>query len=527
MFSPSHPDFRIPSAAVEETSSSYAYQLPTLADDAAHRSWLVSSHISRRDSISAEARTSSEHHTRLLSDGGLRQPVPSSNAYVRGSPPEHLPSQRFGAQHGPSVPNHRQPPSRSWLLSSTEAQANASHASPELERRYMRVHKKPAIRNCGPDQAMDAASIIHTATQDPSSLQLRHTSEETRDFRSSHTDHMEIDDMGIVALGGNITSQPSRFPIEEDHEPQHDIRPPSWHPGTTFQASDRDVNIAQLYGRLQDVDDRMTRYNEVLLNLQRTSEAYLSALAEDIRSMRLAGSTGEKPGDCSKQDDQEQHSKDHAANYLRKCIHLHCFLMFDFTSTKNVPPPPSRHLMEALVHQLNQGTPFLMPFRYDWLNRFTTTYNCCVEQAFYRNFWASVDSCKYNVALIPERYHSFDEFLKVFRMHMAHLRKCWIQQKRPCQDGQDRVRAKHYSKNSRKLTTFKNRRNATSYIPAPEGARVYDLINMIGTAGISSDEEFPTPPGHGRHHEEIPPRCQINDGIGRFVEQGAGVGAQL
>ncbi|KZT07167.1 uncharacterized protein LAESUDRAFT_713673 [Laetiporus sulphureus 93-53] len=345
MFSPSHPDFRIPSATVEETSSSYAYQLPTLADDAAHRSWLVSPRISRRDSISAEARTSSEHHTCLLSDGGLRQPVPSSNAYVRGSPPEHLPSQRFGgehtsfdttcihdssahiAQHGPSAPNHRQPPSRSWLLSSTEAQANASHASPELEvsvtsSSIFDIGLSDACRDviCAfiKSQPYGIAVPIKPWMQLLSFI-LRHrragpiiSAVRRRVIFALHI--LIIWKLTIWVLSHWVATSPAS-------PPEYVLRP-SGRKFLTFQASDRDVNIAQLYGRLQDVDDRMTCYNDILLEFRHMSETYLSALMEDVRSMHLAGSIGEKHEDCSREDGRGQHSKDHA-NLRRRRIQKH------------------------------------------------------------------------------------------------------------------------------------------------------------------------------------------------------------
>lgn len=50
------------------------------------------------------------------------------------------------------------------------------------------------------------------------------------------------------------------------------------------------------------------------------------------------------------------------------------------------------------------------------------------------------------------------------------------------------------------MQTFRNRRNAAMHLPAPLGVLVYELVDMIGTAGISSDEEVETLLGQGRQY---------------------------
>ncbi len=46
-----------------------------------------------------------------------------------------------------------------------------------------------------------------------------------------------------------------------------------------------------------------------------------------------------------------------------------------------------------------------------------------------------------------------------------------------------------------------NRRNAASHIPNHELAtRVYNLVDTIGSQGISSDEEVPAPAGRGKEY---------------------------
>ena len=50
------------------------------------------------------------------------------------------------------------------------------------------------------------------------------------------------------------------------------------------------------------------------------------------------------------------------------------------------------------------------------------------------------------------------------------------------------------------MKTYRNRRDAAQHIPTPHAARVFGVIEKVGTAGISSDEEIQTLPGQGRQY---------------------------
>ncbi|RPD52503.1 hypothetical protein L227DRAFT_568553 [Lentinus tigrinus ALCF2SS1-6] len=251
--------------------------------------------------------------------------------------------------------------------------------------------------------------------------------------------------------------------------------------------------------QLERIYVSMARLHQSILEHQRITDARLVALDEHIRDMRDMGGRGDVSARGTSQPSR-QPRKDSSANYLRRCLRKHAKLTLGFNSTDALPSAPSDEETRHMLQNLNHGEALRKPFQINWRDPPTSVYNVCVENSFSADFWAAVDGGQYDAALIPERYRERETFIRVYRRHIAHLKKCWTTQQNPPGESQKKEKARHYARNSRIGTTFRNRRDAARYIQTPDSGKVYDLMKAIGTVGISSDEEIASPPGQGRQY---------------------------
>lgn len=105
--------------------------------------------------------------------------------------------------------------------------------------------------------------------------------------------------------------------------------------------------------------------------------------------------------------------------------------------------------MQHQLQSLNRGETLQKPFQVNWRDPPTSVYNVCVENSFSADFWAAVDGGQYDINLMPVKYRAPDTFVRLYRRHIAHLRKCWTAQQNPGGEPQRREKARHYARNSR------------------------------------------------------------------------------
>ncbi|KAI0323430.1 hypothetical protein GY45DRAFT_1341449 [Cubamyces sp. BRFM 1775] len=195
--------------------------------------------------------------------------------------------------------------------------------------------------------------------------------------------------------------------------------------------------------------------------------------------------------------DTPHRSKDSTGNYIRSCVRAHIQKTFGFTSDGSIPPPPGQEFQSRSLQHVASGKMLRVPFMYDWSSPPSTAYNLCVEDAFCIDFWAHVMSGEYALAMIPLRYQGRQEFVKVVRTHISTRRRQWSKaQQGPLATSDAAALARQSAAKSRTGTTLRNRRSAASHIPDPRvSAKAIALIDLVGSQGISSDEEV-TIPGH-------------------------------
>lgn len=134
---------------------------------------------------------------------------------------------------------------------------------------------------------------------------------------------------------------------------------------------------------------------------------------------------------------------------FKRSIRTHVALTFGFSDSRRLPDAPSRDAMNTSIDQINRGGFLQKPFLFDWRNPPTSTYNMCIENAFYQDLLTCVQAGKYRLELIPEHCRSRKKIVELYRKHLAHLKKCWITQQRPLPAQQALIQARHYSRNSR------------------------------------------------------------------------------
>ncbi|RPD53498.1 hypothetical protein L227DRAFT_567950 [Lentinus tigrinus ALCF2SS1-6] len=180
---------------------------------------------------------------------------------------------------------------------------------------------------------------------------------------------------------------------------------------------DADIDLGGgIHGQLERIYATIARLHQAFLDHQRTTDARLIALDE------------------------------------HRCLRKHVKLTMGFSKTDALPNAPSDEEIRRMLHHLNRGEALQKPFRVNWRDPPTSTYNVCVENAFSADFWAGVNGGQYDIALIPERYREQEAFNKVYRRHIAHLRKCWTAQQNPTGETQKKEKARHYARNSRMST---------------------------------------------------------------------------
>ncbi|KAJ2998723.1 hypothetical protein NUW54_g7007 [Trametes sanguinea] len=192
--------------------------------------------------------------------------------------------------------------------------------------------------------------------------------------------------------------------------------------------------------------------------------------------------------------------KDSSGNYVRRCVRQHARQLFGILPNGIPPPPPSKDLQGSILHNVALGRKLSKPFSYDWSSPPLTAYNLCIEEAFCADFWSSVQGGMYSLSLIPPHYQTKDGFTEVLRTYLTgRRRKCADVQKFGSDAAQERAISQRHARNSRVATTFRNRRAAATRIADHRlGALLTELMDTVGTQGISSDEEVPAPPGTGK-----------------------------
>ncbi|KAI0706637.1 hypothetical protein C8Q76DRAFT_696813 [Earliella scabrosa] len=280
---------------------------------------------------------------------------------------------------------------------------------------------------------------------------------------------------------------------EPDYVSSHDLRDPYSErdmevdpelPSTRNDPQPEGPTISEdVLGQLNRITTTITQLHQFMVDNQRVTDARLSALDESIRAMNASRSTElhDEDSQSPPRPIMRPRKKDSSANYARRCIRKHMKLTFGFNHTDALPEAPSAEEVRELLCRVNRGASLPKPYRVDWTNTPTSVYNLCVENAFAADFWASVMAGQYNIDLIPAPYQDREGFIKLYRRHLTHLRKCWATQQDPPLESQKVAKAKHYARNSRIGTTFRNRRDAARYLPPPDSAKVFNLIKEVGT----------------------------------------------
>ncbi|TFK83808.1 hypothetical protein K466DRAFT_567606 [Polyporus arcularius HHB13444] len=287
------------------------------------------------------------------------------------------------------------------------------------------------------------------------------------------------------------------LPMELDQEPGPGETPV--HSGLLSPQTSGPVKT-DVYRRLAQIQENITQLHQIVQTHQRHTDTRLAALMDSLQE--LANSHAEPPAEPLRGGRRRtrEKGKDSRANYLRRCIRKHVGLTFGFRGTDSLPSPPSDQDIKRVLALIDRGGRLEKPYRYDWRSPPTALYNVCVENAFSADFWASARGGQYDLTLIPEDYQSREPFIEAYRGYMIYLKKCWSERQQAPSAGQKAAKAKHYSRNSRIGTTYRNRRDAAQHLPVPESSQVYDIVAQVGTAGISSDEEIATIPGQGRQY---------------------------
>ncbi|KAI1782720.1 hypothetical protein LXA43DRAFT_1068339 [Ganoderma leucocontextum] len=234
-------------------------------------------------------------------------------------------------------------------------------------------------------------------------------------------------------------------------------------------------------------------YNQEVSNRrQEHTEAQLTYLVDEGRSSSRSLDRGGS--------DHSPRGKDSTGNYARRCIRKHVAFTFGFSPTGAVLAPPSEEFRNHVLSHVNRGGIIQRPFVYDWKSPPSSLYNLCIEGAFCADFWASVESGLYDLDQIPPAYQERRRFIETLRTYLAHVKRMLhlASQRRTRQ-----VAFKNRSaKNSRKSTTYHNRRNAISFMRDQRlAARIHALVSAASIDGISSDEEGE--PSRGRVREYL------------------------
>lgn len=126
--------------------------------------------------------------------------------------------------------------------------------------------------------------------------------------------------------------------------------------------------------------------------------------------------------------------------------------MFGLSRSRELPEPPSEQYKAWILESINNARVLSIskPFRYDWDKPPNDSYNLCIEEAFFADFWTAVRDSVYQVKHIPSLYHTREGFTTLFRRHLEHLKRKRYQATLPT-DAINRL-GKRAAKNSRKGT---------------------------------------------------------------------------
>lgn len=93
---------------------------------------------------------------------------------------------------------------------------------------------------------------------------------------------------------------------------------------------------------------------------------------------------------------------------------------------------------------------------FDWGSSLSSDWNTCVQNYFFDDFRAAVRGHKYSRQLIPSQYlQEREDFMRIYKTHMTHLKKIWTLQQRPTDHAQRISTQKNSSRNSRIMTVNK------------------------------------------------------------------------
>lgn len=224
-----------------------------------------------------------------------------------------------------------------------------------------------------------------------------------------------------------------------------------------------------VYEQLSQITTSVTQLHKYIIEQQRITDARLVALDQFIRGLSTTGDrNGQRDTPFRGSSPTDKPKKDSSANYIRvsmngpicidslrlsskyqRCIRKHIKLTFGFNRTDSMPDVPSAEGIRKVLGRVERGESLSKPYRFDWTSAPSSVYNLCIENYFSTDFWASVEAGEYDLTLIPAIYQRRDNFIKLYRRHLAHLRKCWTTQQNPPQESHKLAKAKHYARNSR------------------------------------------------------------------------------
>ncbi|RDB14507.1 hypothetical protein Hypma_016611 [Hypsizygus marmoreus] len=298
---------------------------------------------------------------------------------------------------------------------------------------------------------------------------------------------------------------------DPDISPQHSHRQYVRDPGThTVHFSTPGTDVPG-HDAFSDLHRHLNEQKASLLRLQSSIDQRLSELMERIE--RLAEDHTRHPARRTTSDRKRQ-EKDSSANYFRlwrpypkmlqltspyeACIRAHVKLRLGMCATQQLPDRPPQNVIARELSRINNGEDPQFPFLADLGDSLSCDWNLCVQKYFYLDFWASVRAHIYQESLIPARCKDREIFAMAYTTHMQHLKKTWQDQQQPPDRAKAESKRMHSTRNSRIGTTLKqssqtyrNRRDAAALLPPVIARPLVDLVQRIGTAGISSDEEIP------------------------------------
>ncbi|RDB30751.1 hypothetical protein Hypma_005819 [Hypsizygus marmoreus] len=244
-----------------------------------------------------------------------------------------------------------------------------------------------------------------------------------------------------------------------------------------------------------ELNHRLNEQKEAFLSLQLSIDQRITALMGHLEHFVNSQRSSARPTPNGMTT-----GKDSSANYFRQistdihneaCIRAHVKLRLGLCATQQLPDRPPQNIIARELSRINSGEEPLAPFCADLGDSLSGDWNRCVQKYFYHDFWAAVSAHIYQDTLIPDRFRDEKAFGTAYIIHMQHLKKTWQEQQQPPDPIKEESKRMHSSRNSRIGTTYRNRRDAAAILPASVAGPLVRLVEDVGTAGISSDEEMP------------------------------------